>query len=145
MLLLKTPLPVLVKSLPCYITPLPKTSFAYEEATGATNEGVIGVNKATGNQPSCFFISCFTASESLTSPYLLILRSNLSNTNKVALAANLGKICLAKWTEMSTRDFFAKISFDVVYLTIKKSNWLNCCRQLINSISSDLQKFARYQ
>ena len=52
------------------MTPFPDIAFINEEgtvcinveATGVINEAAIGAIIAPGNPPSCFFISCFTAS-----------------------------------------------------------------------------------
>ena len=48
--------------LPALLNPLPLMPFTTEEIIGCTNEAVKGTNKTPRNPPSCFFISCFTAS-----------------------------------------------------------------------------------
>ena len=47
--------------LPALLIILPLIPFTTEIA-GCTNEAAKGANKARRNQPSCFFISCFTVS-----------------------------------------------------------------------------------
>ena len=49
----------------------------------------------------------------LTTPLPLIFLSNLSNTDEVALVANLGKTCLAKGTARSNNAFFVEITHHI--------------------------------
>ena len=53
--------------LPALLTPLQFIPFTTEEITVCTNEAAIGANKAPRNPYSCFFISCFTVSVTLSS------------------------------------------------------------------------------
>ena len=52
--------------LPILLTPLSLVSVTTEEITGCTNEAAKGANKAPRNLPSCFLISCFTVSVTLS-------------------------------------------------------------------------------
>ena len=49
----------------------------------------------------------------LTAPFALTFLSNLSNTEEVALVANLGKTSLAKGTARSSYVFFAYITYQI--------------------------------
>ena len=48
------------------LTPLTLIAFTTEDVTGCTIEAAIGSNKGPRNLRSCFFISCFTVSVTLS-------------------------------------------------------------------------------
>ena len=52
--------------LPALLTSLPLILFTTEEISGGTNEAAKDPKKAPRNLPSCFFISCFTDSVTLS-------------------------------------------------------------------------------
>ena len=48
------------------LIPLPPIPPTTEKITGCTNEAAKGANKAQRKPPSCFFISCFTVTATLS-------------------------------------------------------------------------------